>query len=178
MKVFLPRVTMFGGRQSGAVLMLALIFMLLITLLGVGALQSSTLQERMAGNVRDMNVAFQSAEAAVRAAEDHLQGAALGSFNGTNGLYPLCVAGACTTPEWNDRGSAGWRVRPSTPGSIGGVNKQPEFIIEELPGVADPTGSLAADEPMQPWQFYRITARGYGMSDATMSVIQVMYRRN
>ncbi len=164
--------------QRGAALALALVFMLLLTLLGVGAMQSSSLQERMAGNVRDSNVAFQSAEAAARAAEEILQGATLGSFNGSNGLYPFCGGGTCTTPDWQDTASTGWRERAATPAAITGASQQPEFIIEEIPAIVDPTGSLAADEPGQTLEFYRITARGYGISDSTMAVIQVMYRRN
>ena len=53
-------------RQSGAVLVIALLFLLIITMLGVSSLQSTTAEERMSGNVRDSGNALQAAEAALR----------------------------------------------------------------------------------------------------------------
>jgi type IV pilus assembly protein PilX len=52
--------------QSGAVLVVALLFLLIITMLGVTSMQSTTSEERMAGNVRDWNNSLQAAEAALR----------------------------------------------------------------------------------------------------------------
>ncbi len=67
---------------------MALIFLVLLTLLGVSAMQTATMEERMAGNMRNENLAFQAAEAALRDAEDLLGGAAPPTtFNGTGGLY-------------------------------------------------------------------------------------------
>lgn len=53
-------------RQSGAVLVVALLFLMIITMLGVSSLQSTTAEERMSGNVRDTGNALQAAEAALR----------------------------------------------------------------------------------------------------------------
>ncbi len=55
--------------QRGMALVTSLIFLVLLTLVGVTAMQNTTLEEKMAGNNRDRNVAFQSAEAALRDAE-------------------------------------------------------------------------------------------------------------
>ncbi len=166
------------GSQAGSALVVSLIFMLLMTIIGVGAMQSSILQERMAGNVRDVNSAFQAAEAAVRAAEVYLQDAVVGPFNGANGLYRHCAPGtsgaACAIPDWRNPASTGWALRP---GTLQGVAQQPEYIIQQLPPIPDPTGSLAADQAAQMIEVYRITARGFGASDNTMVVIQTMYRR-
>jgi type IV pilus assembly protein PilX len=59
-------------RQRGAVLAISLLVLLVMTVLGVAAMGSTTLQERMANNNRQQQVAFQSAEAALRAAENYL----------------------------------------------------------------------------------------------------------
>src|SRR5688572_9206262 len=59
-------------RQRGAVLIVALLFLVMLTLLGVTAMTSSTMEERMAGNARDNGVAFQAAEAALRDARRDL----------------------------------------------------------------------------------------------------------
>ncbi|MBV1790120.1 hypothetical protein KQ940_18850 [Marinobacterium sp. D7] len=57
------------ARESGAVLIVALIMLLLISIVGVGAMQSSSMEERMAGNLYDRHTAFQAAEAALRQGE-------------------------------------------------------------------------------------------------------------
>lgn len=59
-------------RQRGAVLYVALIMLVLISLLGIAAIQVSGLQERMAANYRNTNLAFQNAEDSVSTAECYL----------------------------------------------------------------------------------------------------------
>jgi type IV pilus assembly protein PilX len=54
------------ARQKGAVLVVALLFLMIITMLGVASLQSTSSEERMAGNSRDSNNALTAAEAALR----------------------------------------------------------------------------------------------------------------
>ena len=45
-----------ANAQRGAVLIVALVFTAILTVIGVGAMQNATLQERMAGNNKDINV--------------------------------------------------------------------------------------------------------------------------
>lgn len=59
--------------ERGAALVVGLVFLVVMTLIGVTAMQSTTLQERMAGNVRDRHLAFQASEAALRAGEQWLR---------------------------------------------------------------------------------------------------------
>lgn len=56
-------------RQRGAALAVGLIILVVLTLIGVQAMRSNIVQERMAGNMRERNVAFQAAEAALRVGE-------------------------------------------------------------------------------------------------------------
>jgi type IV pilus assembly protein PilX len=60
------------SRQRGAVLVIGLLLLVVMTVLGTAAMQSTGLQERMAGNARDRNLAFQAAEAALRDAEQFI----------------------------------------------------------------------------------------------------------
>ena len=46
-------------KQRGAVLVISLVILLVVTLLGVGALETAVFQERMAANSQNKNVAFQ-----------------------------------------------------------------------------------------------------------------------
>ncbi|PPU88451.1 hypothetical protein XpopCFBP1817_17645 [Xanthomonas populi] len=55
--------------QSGAVLYVALIMLILLALLGIAGMQVTGLQERMAFNYRSSNVAFQNAEQLARYTE-------------------------------------------------------------------------------------------------------------
>jgi type IV pilus assembly protein PilX len=80
-----------GRRQDGAVLVVALIFLLLVTLIGVSSMQNATLQEKMAGSVALKNRSFQVAEASLRLGENAVQ---------TNGytLAPCANAVTCAPP--------------------------------------------------------------------------------
>jgi len=66
-----------GARaQRGAVLVVALIFLLLLTMLAISASSRSLLQERMVGGLRNAQLAEMGAEAALRGAEWKLWSAA------------------------------------------------------------------------------------------------------
>jgi type IV pilus assembly protein PilX len=56
-------------RQRGAVLYVALIFLILLSLLGIVGMQVAALQERMASNYRAANQAFQRSEGMARQVE-------------------------------------------------------------------------------------------------------------
>jgi type IV pilus assembly protein PilX len=62
------------SRQRGAVLVIALLFLTILTILGVTAMTTTTYEERLAGNARDSSTAFQAAEAALRDARRDLNG--------------------------------------------------------------------------------------------------------
>jgi len=59
--------------ERGVALVTALVFLLLLTVIGVTAMRTATVQERMAGNARDRNVAFQAAEETLREGEDAVE---------------------------------------------------------------------------------------------------------
>ncbi|OUM05364.1 pilus assembly protein PilX [Pseudomonas syringae] len=62
----------FPARQRGMVLLVSLVFLLLLTLLGISSMQNATLQEKMAGSVTVRNVSFQAAEAQLRLGESSI----------------------------------------------------------------------------------------------------------
>lgn len=59
-------------REQGMALIITLVFMLILTIISVSALQSGITQSRMASNQQDYDAAFQNAEAALRAGERHI----------------------------------------------------------------------------------------------------------
>lgn len=166
-------------KQRGMVLVMTLVLLLILTILASASMEVSTLQERIAGNTRDTTSAFQAAEAAVRNAERYLESATIGPFNGSDGLYEVCSAGAsaaaCQVPAWRNYDSAGW---VAVDNELPHVSKQPQYVIEKYAPVVDPTSALDADRPLEAFEFYRVTARGFGVSDRSMVVLQSTYRRD
>lgn len=59
-------------RQRGAALFISLMFLIILTVIGLSAANVGVLQERMASNVRESNEAFQVAEATLRSIEREL----------------------------------------------------------------------------------------------------------
>jgi type IV pilus assembly protein PilX len=60
----------FQKKHAGVVLVISLIFLVLLTLIGITGMQLSGLQEKMASNMSDKNIAFQAAEDALKTAEN------------------------------------------------------------------------------------------------------------
>ena len=63
----LSRPTFF--KQSGAALPVALVMLLISTIIGLSSMRSATQQEKISSNLYDRSLAYQAAEAALRAAE-------------------------------------------------------------------------------------------------------------
>lgn len=84
-------------RQQGAVLVVALMFLIILTLLGLAAMTGTTLEEKMAGNSRDYNIALQAAEAALRDAEADLKGSGVSAGRTLNVYsFPVGLIGTAT----------------------------------------------------------------------------------
>ncbi len=60
--------------QRGAALLTALVFLVILTLLGIGVYSTTTSEEKMARNFRDKEIAMQSAEAALNEAKMLING--------------------------------------------------------------------------------------------------------
>lgn len=158
--------------EHGAALIVALVFLLIMTVLGVSSMSTTTLQERMAGNLRDKNLAFQAAEAALRDGEELLQQATVPVFSGVNGLLPMNV-GAGQVDFWN---TYDWAGNSQTASAVEGVVSAPQFVIEELPPVPAEGGSLRFGA-LPEVGFYRVTARGSGGTEDAVAILQTTYRR-
>lgn len=81
--------------QQGAVLIVSLVILLVMTLIGVSSMQSAGMQQKMAGNSTARQVAFSVAEAALAKAEENL----VANFDhGTDkaALLQSCSSGSAT----------------------------------------------------------------------------------
>lgn len=158
-------------RQSGVVLPISMIMLLLLTLIGITGSQVAGLEEKMAGNGKDSNIAFQAAEAALRGGETFLLQATLPAFTttGTNGLY----SATATPPQQSDDWSSFNTVTYSAP-ALGHTASAPLYVIQQLNTIG--SSSLDAGNYNEN-ELYRITARGVGGTSAAVVVLQSVYKR-
>jgi len=72
------RMTAMQRSQQGVALIVGLVFLLLLTIIGLSSSNTAVMQERMAGNVAQVNESFQNAEKNLRITEQklvaHVQG--------------------------------------------------------------------------------------------------------
>ncbi len=159
-------------RERGVALLVVLVMVLVIVIIGISSMQSTKYEQSMVGNLKDQSLSFNMAEAALRKAENYLEGTALAAFDGTTtGLY---YSTSSNVPAWSNSSSTGWITRS---GTVTEVAQQPQYIIEELPTVYDQTRSASADVPLEQKPLYRVTARGYGLSGSGSTVLQTVYKR-
>ena len=79
-------------RQRGSILIVSLGLLAILTLIGLSGANTTTLEERMSGNFRDQQVAFQSAEAVLADAESWIEANDLATITGPD---TACIAGQC-----------------------------------------------------------------------------------
>lgn len=180
--------------QRGATLITGLIFLVVLTLIGVTAARMSSLEERMAGNLRDRSLAMQAAELALRDAERDIlgQGNRSPAISGITGFAPLC--GAATAGVVNDNGlcyngvagyspplwsnvanmtnverSVGYGQFSGAAG-IPGLSAQPRYIIEGMQKYC----WRQCEATLTPG--YRITVRAQGINPNTVVWLQEIFK--
>jgi type IV pilus assembly protein PilX len=145
----------------------ALIILLLMTIIGTVAMRSTTLEERMAGNTRDMNLAFQAGEAALRAGEGWLPNPA--------NLLLADTFTALTDPDLGPVGGpTNWDgIAPAPTGTVAGftdngVAANPAYHV-------GPPQLLRINPGQLPPKFrknYVVTARSVGGAATTVTILQ------
>jgi len=176
--------------QSGIALAIALVFLLLMTIIGVSAMSTSALQEKMAGNLKDKHWSFNQAESGLTEGERILCEDYPGRIpnidpsNTTDGLYRTSTTG---DPVWKTVDWSGTDVftHPGWAGdnyiSIPGrkfVAERPKFIIEEVQEVKENLkGSFEYSRRGGSRMMYRITSRGVGGTANAVSIVQSTFAK-
>ncbi len=167
----------FIAHQRGAALIVTLMMLVVMTILAVNAVTTTTMEEKMAGNIRNKHMSFQAAEAALRAGEKAADAIMIGNpFDGTDGIYAASVPSDTNFPIWEWRGTpqVNWQSIASSIGTV----KLPEYIIEQH-GTSYRDSSCPLIVPLPPdceVPVYRITARGTGLNFVGISMIQSTYK--
>jgi len=171
----------YGIHQRGAILVTSMLLLLVLTIIGVTVMQMSRMQERMSGNSRDVNLAFQAAEGALRAAEQ---------FIGDQEIRPITCSGADagTCPviaEGTVDGTTAnqdedwWEEKGQTydQAEMDGLNTAPTAVIEELGFVRTDGGVVMGQDPPDGRDFYQVTSRSTGGSGLAEIVLQSTFTR-
>ncbi len=171
------------AKQSGAVLVVSLIILLVLTLLSVSAARTTLLQEKMTFAVNDAHLALKSAEMAIVDAENLIEGLAGTSgfvAGGTNGLYSTDdspdalgatatwaagVTTAATSLPDPDVTAARYYIEHL--GTLGDTSGAGNINITNY-GQSTGAGTLTA---------FRIVAKGTGLSDNSQRIIISYYAK-
>ena len=183
-------------KQAGISLVIVLIFLVILSGLAVVAIQNSTFSARIAGNEADRALAFQSAEAALRDAENDIRGLGAdalrdcldykaqtttattnANFNCRtdpidrgNGFDVACPEGRCianaTSPVWET--TTNW------------VGTNSARTVEYgrytgavwLPVVIKQPRYMLEYFKQGDYSVYRVTAMGFGANDTTRAILQ------
>lgn len=167
-------------KQQGAVLIVSLVILLVITMLAVGSMQSTVLEEKMAGNSSDRNLAFQSTESAVREAELFIENiVSLGGFDGSAGLHGRTQA----EPSHYDSTTWSDATKHVVAATDFGSYASPRYYVKHFTTVIGTEGSLnmsgyGDNKGTGDVTIFKITARGTGTSaDSAEVMLRTQYGR-
>ncbi|MEX8494419.1 PilX N-terminal domain-containing pilus assembly protein [Sphaerotilus sp.] len=176
--------------ESGFSLVTVLMMMVVLVSLALAGMNSSLVQERMAGNARDRNIALQAAEAALRDAEADIEA----NLSVASPFVSACTSGLCLPPsmtssnptsqplwqtvDWS-ASAAKSRAYGSVTGAtaLPGVSAPPRYIVELLPVLPPVSGQSAnlgnSDDGTA--QAFRISVRATGLRTSTVVILQSTY---
>ena len=164
-------------RQSGVVMAVSLILLLVITLIAVSSIRGTMLEEKMAGNSLDRNLAFQSTESAIREAEISIEGvASLGGFDGSAGLFGLADA----EPDFANSATWGAANQSVVTDDAYGSYAEPQYYVKHFTTVIGTEGALnmsgyGDNKGTGDVTVFKITARGTGGNAESAEVILRTY---
>lgn len=181
------------GSQGGVALIIALVLLLVATVIGLAAVRGTTMQQNMTATFYDRELAFQSAEAALRIAADAIvsNAAVIARNCGQGGV--VCQADPFTDPNL-PAGSiqtvpAGTAIGQFTVGA--NVASQPQYVVENMGNWPDPNSNTGFNQTANAAQYgvqgvtttavyYRITARSGDptvIGDRAVVTLQAMVKR-
>lgn len=150
-------------QPAGIALPIALVFLVVLTIIGVTSMQTSTLQERMAGNTVDRSIALQAAEETLRVAAEDIESGV--SLIGDAYVYNV---GNGPNPDGLDCASPPSDVQIVS--ATGDVAADPCYFAEEYISVPLTAGSGGAEIR------YKVTAIATGRSPESSVVLTSYYR--
>lgn len=171
------------NRQRGAVLVVSLVILLVLTMIGLSGARAVLLGERMTAASRDARIALEVAESMVRQAENHIDGLNDTSAFGTTGWRRTQGDGPpeiFSEETWSDTYAP---ERDSTLEGPDGLLKGRVFI-EMFGRASDDSNTtdvdLSGDKPaidFEDVEVFRIVARGKGPG-GTERILVTLYGKS
>lgn len=179
-------------QQRGVALVVALLLLVVVTIVGLAAVRSTTMQQKMTSGFLDRQVAFQAAEAALRQGEVAVQAAV------SNASFYNCSFDSgnnCLINPFEDTNVPSSKVVDVSTSAFdaGALSaSQPQYVIEYLgkgfadSPVKDLSGKSSATScdgeyplPASCPDFFRITARSgpANAGDRATVTLQSIYRK-
>jgi type IV pilus assembly protein PilX len=165
-------------RQKGAALIIALIMLLVMTVLGIAAMGVTRMEERMAGNARDVDLAFQASEAGLRDGEARVRAA--------TGLQRGCTGAPCNiwrenmlNVDFRTQALSWWNTNGREYGTAGSqdlvdVTRDPVVVVEVLEILPDSLGR-GRNRPPRGREYYKITSNAAGASSTANVMLESTY---
>jgi type IV pilus assembly protein PilX len=192
-------------KQTGAVLIFALVILIVLTLLGLSAMQVANMEEIMAGNLKDCNQGFQAAEASIRDASNWLSSRLTKPQATTNATYNVYSSDAYTLGDavspatidfdWesnairygeldadasaiaNVTGTCSPGEAPPAGDPMEDLYSLPCSVIEEHSFIPDDLDPDTSAKGIGRY-FYRITTRGFGGTEKAQPRIEaIVFKR-
>lgn len=183
-----------GARaQRGIALVVALILLLLITLVGLAAMRGTLMQQRMASNLYDRQVALQNAEAAIRAATALVPTTPTLSWHNCQNSAVTCLPN-----PFNDPTLPASAIHPVSAGTSAGAYSagvtagyQPQYVVENMGNWVDQNANTGFGNTANSRNYgvqgssatsvyYRITARSGDpakVQDRSVVVLQAVIKQ-
>ena len=189
------------SKQQGISLVIVMIFLVILSILGVTAMQTSTLSSKVARNQLDRTLAFQAAEAALRDAELDLTntrfdkvtkctagavrcratliasgGGSFGNDTSSNPLANRCNLGLCATDDPIAGALPFWEERARWTNTNDSVIYGTNTGAAEFPVVAQQPRYMIEYFQQGDDSVYRITSLGFGANASTTIMLQTAYK--
>ena len=162
--------------QQGATLAISLLLLFITTIIGVSAIQVTSMQEKMSGNIQDKITSFEAAESALKAGEIWLGNLITNPTPVTSCTTYPCIQilkddfdPASQTDSWWAANSAAYAT------SLPDINSAPRYFIEFLRFVPD--GPAIGNAQTTGVYYFQVTARGVGNTTNAQSILQSTYAR-
>jgi type IV pilus assembly protein PilX len=168
--------------QRGMVLFISLILLLVLTILGVSLARLQTVNERLAQNDANHQLALETAEAALGAAYDDDADGMFSIGSGMPGIAALAVEiGPPATDlayhaDWSSPGTDTIVYTNNGAPFAAPAASQPQFVLEELPPQPPPGCQAGNINYNTPTMFtHRITAHAAGGDGTASATVQIIH---
>lgn len=176
-------------KQQGAALITSLVFMGILTMLGVSAMRSNTLDMKIHNAMKNRLTAFQCAESALRQGERYIDESPTELETTTTkpaqANYEVWAEDGVSINNmvnkaeswWITNGWTDWAL--SSPDVDLGCAKQAVYIVQNLGGVGQGKNKdLSIDsQSRKQMSGYRITSRSAGLSDDSTVILESVFVR-